>query len=206
MSRTDEKVYKSLSAYLKAQGVNSTTSESEIRAHKKAWKKLYHQNYYQSRKKREYRMTIRLKPAVYRYFQQAKKSHRRKRLNGFLPECARAYLEQGYIGHNVKEVELLNKQIRKIGNTINQVVHSIHRSRRHRSMSGSFAGADILQELERKYTELVGRVGEAEQKIEQFFDSPATDVKSVLNEYVRSHPEAALELRTELDKIISQNQ
>ena len=128
-----------LSDYLHTQGVNEKTPEATIEEHKKAYWKSYHKQYYQQRKKVYHRFTLRLDQNEYKRLHYYAQQHQGKKMTSFIKAAALAYLEQNYVPRQPKLLQEITIQIRKIGNVINQVVQSLHRTAKRKGMTGAYA-------------------------------------------------------------------
>lgn len=191
----------SLSAYLKSEGVDSSTSLERIAALKKEYWKLYHQQYYQRRKKGQHRFTLRLTDDEYRRLTSYAKQHKRKSLAQFVREAALGYVEQQYIPRDPDVVDTLTKAIRKIGNVVNQVVQSIHRTAKRQHLTGAFSEERTLAKLQREYEFLVKQIHGLEHELASFMVSPPKRVGEALWEILRSEPEKINQIRSLLDDI-----
>ena len=193
-----------LSAYLKSKGVNDETSILEVEELKKIYWKAYHKNYYQQRKKDYKRLTLRLTKEEYDRLQIHAKEYSDLSFSTFIKQSALAYLEQNYIPQNPQEISALTKAIRKIGNVINQVVQSIHRTAKRGNLSGAFSDEGDLKKLHQEYDFLVGRVTAIEQEVENFMGKPTEKIGVVLTKILLQDPSKIVTVRALLDKIESQ--
>lgn len=123
------KTLPSLQQYLDNKGVTNDTMPDMIEAYRKEYKRLYHRLYAQKRRQEKVRFENTLTKAEYRKLKSFAKRYRRKSLNRFMLDCAFAYLENEYIDHNPELTLALGREIRAIGNNVNQVVHQLHRTR-----------------------------------------------------------------------------
>ena len=123
---TSLKQLPSLSAYLASKGVTESTPKSEIDRFKKAHRKIYQRLYDQQRRKKKKRLQQDVSKAQYQQFKKEAKRHKEKSPSAFVLKCALAYLNQHYIPHDPELIRQYIIQVRRIGNNINQVVHSLH--------------------------------------------------------------------------------
>lgn len=188
------KAKQTLHQYLEAQGVSEETSAEEIARHKQAYQRLYHQQYYHERKQNEKRFSLRLKPHEYQQLKSYAGKHEKK-LGVFIKQAALAYLEQGYVPRNAEAIEHLQKDIRKAGHNINQIVHSIHRNIRWSELSGKNDVRIALEEYKVNYEKLVTKVSGLTARVESYFVTPPVNVADALWEIVRANPEKIPALR-----------
>lgn len=206
-----------LSIFLKEHGVTDVTPKEEIDQLKQKYWQSYHKEYYQERKQKHHRLTLRLNDKEYARLQAYAKMHERLSFSSFIKQSALAYQEQGYIPRDPSVTNELVKSIRKVGRVINQVVQSLHRIRRHRTEKdkqedmkrvgeGSTVVVDeiMLKKLEREYDFLVKRVGELEQEVQQYIVSPPQKVGEALMEILQRNPSKITEVRKLLDSIEEQ--
>ena len=92
---------------------------------KQAYKKAYHKEYNQRRKKGK-SLRLRLSNDEYKKIKKLHASYKQYSLNKLLVSAILAYESKNYLSHNLKEIEQLRIDVNKIGNNINQVVHKLH--------------------------------------------------------------------------------
>lgn len=195
------KTFPSLADWLSQQGSLSSKTSEEIAALKKSYWAAYHRAYHQHRKKKWKRVTLRLTPSEHqRLTDHASVRCRRINLNTAIKAWALAYLDEQYVPRNNETIEQLYQQIQKIGNNINQVVHSIHRDRKYLSMTGASGERDI-QLLHTKYAQLTQDVQTLKQAVQDYFSSPPLRLDVALFEAVRDQPERIQQIREWLDDI-----
>ena len=197
----------SLSDFLREHGVSDATSKVEVARLKRVYWQSYHKAYYQERKKRHHRLTLRLSEEEYARLQSYAQEHEGISFSTFIKQSALAYQEQGYIPRNPNAVHELVASIRKIGRVVNQVVQSLHRIRRHRSDEGNRQGETVtvdeilVKKWEREYAFLVKRVGELEREVKAYMSSPPQKVGEVLVEVLEKDPSKIGEVRKMLDEL-----
>ncbi len=191
--------------FLKMKGVNASTPKKEVEALKKKYWKVYHGLYYRRRKKEGKRFTMRLTNEEYQRFKIQIANHQQMNLSGFIKTSALAYLEERYIPRDQGKVEELNKAIRKIGNTINQVVQQIHRTAKYERFNGAVTDATI-EHIKSKYELLVKRVYELQKTLELFMTSPPGKLEAVRAELLQQEPGKIALLRNILDEVEAKNQ
>ena len=190
-----------LSDYLKAQGVDSSTPLEDIALHKKEYWRLYHQSYYKERKKEQHRFTMRMAKEEYRQLQAYAKKHKDKSFHAFIKESALAYMNQRYVPRDPDAIDGLTKAIRKIGNVINQVVQRIHRTEKWQNLTGGFSEEKSLKKLQREYEFLVKRVTDMEEEVKNYMAVPPKRVGEALWEIVSREPGKIDDIRKLLDEI-----
>lgn len=195
--------YPSLSAYLKTQGVTDTTPLERIAELKKNYWKAYHKRYHQKRKKTERRFTLRLTEQEYNRFSMYAQQHNHDNMGLFIKKAASAYLDKQYLPRDEAAAENLLKAIRRIGNAVNQVVQSIHRTAKRERLTGAFADEKSLVILQREYEFLVGRLDALQQEVKAFMVSPPKRVGETLWEILSKEPDKIEQVRALLDKIES---
>lgn len=107
-------------------------NKEELATLKEVWKQHYHQAYYQERKQREKRVTLRMTHAEYAYLQASVRGHVNEQANPLsfnkaIKEFALAYAQQKYIPTDKSVVRELITEIRRVGNNINQISRTLHR-------------------------------------------------------------------------------
>lgn len=195
------KTLPNLSEYLKSQGVDDATPAERIQTVKNEYWKLYQQQYYQHRKKQHQRLTLRLTQEEYRRLQTHAKEYENLSFSAFIKQAALAYLEEGYIPRDSQKTDEVTKSIRKIGNLINQVVQSLHRTAKRGSLSGAFSDENDIKKLYREYEFLVKRVADLEKEAHTFFASPPTKIGKALIDILQDDPAKIQEVRALLDEL-----
>jgi len=196
-----------LSLFLKEHGVTDSTPIKQITQLKREYWKQYQKEYYQERKKKHHRLTLRLSDEEYNRLQSYAQEHQEISFSTFIKESALAYQEQGYIPRDPNVVNELVSSVRKIGRVINQVVQSLHRMRRRtdNKKPGQIATGEgkevMLEKLEREYDFLVRRVGEIEQEVVRYMQSPPKKMGEVLVEILQKDPSKLGAIRNLLDGI-----
>jgi len=142
-----------LQAYLVMHGVGAHTPQVEIDALKKQYRKEYQKQYDQKRRKEKKRLEPTLSKAEYQRLKKAAKQHNYKSMSGFLLKCALAYLDQNYIPHDAELIRSYTIQVQRIGNNVNQVVHSLHYQK-------DYANKAAYQEIKKQIDFLQKKIGE----------------------------------------------
>lgn len=179
--------------------MTDSTPVKDIQLAKKAYWKLYHQHYYQFRKKAHRRLTLRLTENEYQRLQHHAKAHSNLSFSAFLKQASLGYLEQQYIPREPQKIDALTKSIRKIGNIINQVVQSIHRTAKRGNLSGVFSDENDLKKLHREYEFLTKRVTDLEKEVQSFFTTPPKRVGETLLEILEREPSKIQQLQKLLE-------
>lgn len=163
----------SIQVYLAQKGVDEYTPESVIEQYKREHRRLYHQAYHKQRKGEQKRMAHRLTKEEYAELKRQAKAHNQEKLSPFMKACAFAYMKDMYLDRNPKQTEALIKEIRQIGNNINQVVQVMHSVQ-------AYHEAAKYQHLKDEVTSLVALVKE------QLLSPPK--VGDYITELVEEHP------------------
>lgn len=184
-----------LSDYLRTQGVNDSTPAEEVAVYKRAYWKAYHKHYYQERKKQQHRLTLRLTKNEYRRFKVATNDHQLGSMNTFIKQVALAYLDKGYVPRHIQGIEKLSREVNAIGNNINQVVHTIHRTRKRDQLTGAYDDEKVWQQLQDAYSALAQQVVAMEEKVQVYMKKPPVQLSVALSEFITAHPERVGELQ-----------
>lgn len=120
------KQFPSLQSYLLAKGVTLSTPQQEVDALKKTHRKEYQRLYDQQRRKQKKRLQQDISKTQYQHLKKEAKRHKVKSVSAFVLKCAEAYLNQQFIAHDPELIRQYTVQIQRIGNNVNQVVHSLH--------------------------------------------------------------------------------
>lgn len=161
--------------YLIEMGVTAVTPQADIDVLKKQYRKQYQKLYDEQRRKVKKRLEPTLSKSEYLRIKKAAKRHKRKSLSGFLLECAMAYLDQNYIAHDADLIRKYTIQIQRLGNNVNQVVHSLHYNK-------DYANKAAYQQLKKQIDSLQKSVHEhlnaslpiGEELVRLFTEQPET--------------------------------
>lgn len=198
--------FRSLSEYYQAAGITQNSSAAEITAAKKAYLKLYHQSYYQERKNRQKRFTVRMAFDEYDRLEKFTNLHGELSVNQFIKAAAFAYLDQHYIPRHPAQIEKATIAFSRIGNNINQVVRTIHQSKKYHDFMGYAGAPQTLQVLEVRYTELVHEVESLREELRSFFSQPPQSIGTALVTYLQEDPQAIDQIQQlilQLKKIVA---
>lgn len=177
-------------------------SNEELKELKKEFRKLYQRAYYHERKKREHRVSIRLSHKEIKEISFYAQRHNGLSMNRFIKSTCLAYLENRYLLRNLKPVEDLISEVRKIGNNINQLVRVSHQK----------LNASKFQSIQEKdLKQLCGISGKAlsvviqtQRLIERKMESLPQRLDVALDEFLKSNPERISPLIKKLEGLLSQ--
>lgn len=200
-SMTIMKDFPSLTQWLSDRKDDAGRSPAELEALKESYWKEYHRAYHLHRKQKWKRLTLRMSPSEHRVFSEHLRVRcRRLSLNAAIKQWALAYLNEQYVPRDPESIQQLVQQVQKIGNNVNQVVHQLHRDRKHQAMNGS-SEQQNSRLLHDKYEELVAQIHKLKQRVEQYFTSPPLRLNTALIEAVRDRPELIQELQAQLAEL-----
>lgn len=172
----------SLADFLESQGINKETPKEQVQYLKKVYKKTYQQVYYLQRKQQTKRFSLNMTKEEYSRLKTFAKRHQYEHLGKFIKASAFAYLENNYVPRDREGIELLVKQVGKMGNNINQIVQQLH-WKMESSRSGE-QGQDY-QLLQAGYQRLVQEVYELQQVTKNYFSMPPKKLLQALTEFLQ---------------------
>jgi len=191
-----------LQQYLITKGVTSTTSTETIAALKKAYSQQYHRAYYQERKQQEKRFSLRLDKVEHRRLKHHAALHNNSKLGVFIKQSALAYLDQSYIPRSPEVIDELQKDVRQIGNNINQIVHYLHKQLKFEKpiLNRQEAQEYDWQTLSSNYENLVIAVSHLNEQITSYFTSPPMKLTDALMQVIQDDPKTIGELQAFLSE------
>jgi|GEM_PF-1174054 len=167
--------------WLESKKTNHSFTKKELESLRKEYRRLYHKAYYKKRKKNSYHLVVRMTKKEYMVLQGYAKEHN-KSLNKFIKEIAFAYLENGYLPRDAKQLTRMENEIRSIGNNINQVVRRIHQLKYEKSILGS---KNEIKGMQKLYETLLDYVVKIEMQIKENFKSTPQSLQQGLLEFVQ---------------------
>lgn len=160
----------SLKEYLKKVGVTETTPTEVVATHRKEHKRLYNRHYAQQRRRNKVRMESELTKSKFRKLKGFAKRYKREAVNRFLVDCAFAYLEDEALEHNLELTRELVRQIRAIGNNVNQVVHQLHRTKAYQHQGFYQHLKDRIDHLELTIVDFIKTPPKLKGELENLFE------------------------------------
>lgn len=116
----------SLDQYLKRYGVTENTPIEKVNELKVSYRKWYQKEYGKLRRNKEKDIKVRMSLEEYQKLEKGASKHGFTKLSPFLKQMAFSYLEQRFIVPDDAKLQELSTQIQRIGNNINQLVHTAH--------------------------------------------------------------------------------
>ncbi len=181
------KGFKTQTQYLKEHGITNKTDEHRIERLKKTYRREYLREYRKRSRSSLKRLTIGFSKDDHRKLKLASKDHHRS-LSEFIRNAAIAYIEQGYLPHDVKQIKDLTLNLQRIGNNINQITRRLHVIIKIKSIDGSTdtITIDKLKRLEKGLVFLIEQVTSIKEKVESYLDAPPPSLLSLSWEKMRS--------------------
>jgi hypothetical protein len=185
-----------LKEFLYQAGVNKDTPSDKVQSLKKQYSKAYQKWYQLKRKKDTLRYTLRFSKAEFSELKRMAARYaptdlptiaKKVKLAPFIKKAVLTYLSNQYLPRDEMLVRALGKDIRAIGNNINQVIQSVHRARRKNQLSGTFSD-DEFNSLYSNYFALQSLIGDLENRLNKFMQQPTKTLKQALEESLIDRP------------------